>query len=138
MLLEDFLESRLIGNVDLVENWTLSAEQFYAIQADFRGVVQAVNDDDLEAILEQSESGERSNVSGATVSLESQRLMLLRILTPRSWRCVQGGGFMGFRGVFTNEQGKTTYPVIRTVPFDILAIYRGICACGVEMNAEEE
>jgi hypothetical protein len=63
---KDLVEGRLVGDVDLVEGWSLSAEQLNSIQHNLGGVVQAVYDDDLVPMLEEGQGGEGSNVSGTT------------------------------------------------------------------------
>jgi len=39
---EDLFQSYLVGNIYLIERWPFPAEQFYAIERDFRGVVETV------------------------------------------------------------------------------------------------
>lgn len=53
MRLEDLLEARLVGDIDLVEGGPLAAQQLDAVQADLGGVVQAVDDNHIVAVLEE-------------------------------------------------------------------------------------
>jgi hypothetical protein len=72
---EDLLQSLLICNVDLVEIWSLSAQEFNAIERDYRRVIQTIDDDDFIAMLEESERSEGANIAGAsmpvTISISS-------------------------------------------------------------------
>jgi hypothetical protein len=55
---KDLVQCFLICDVDLVEVGSLAAEELDAVEGDFRGIVQAVDDYDLITILEESERGE--------------------------------------------------------------------------------
>lgn len=65
VFLEDVVEGGLIGNFELVEVRTLAADQLNAVEGDDRGVVQAVDDDHIVAVFEESERGEGTDVPGA-------------------------------------------------------------------------
>jgi hypothetical protein len=66
---KDFVQCLLICNIDFVEVWSLAAEKLDAIEGDFGGVVQAVDDHDLVAMLEEGQRGEGPNVAGTSVRL---------------------------------------------------------------------
>ena len=67
---KDLIEAFFIGDVDLVEVWSRSTEQLYAIEGNFGRIVETVNDHDLIAMLEEGQRGERSDVTGASVELD--------------------------------------------------------------------
>lgn len=48
---KDLLESGLIGDIDLVKVGSFTAQELDAIQTDFGGVVETVDNDDLVAVL---------------------------------------------------------------------------------------
>jgi hypothetical protein len=50
---KDLVQALLVCDVDLVKFRSLSAEQLNAIEGNLRGVVQAVDNHDLVAMLEQ-------------------------------------------------------------------------------------
>jgi hypothetical protein len=55
---KDLVQCILICDVDFVEVWSLSAEELDAVEGDFRGIVQTIDDYDLVAMLEESQRGE--------------------------------------------------------------------------------
>lgn len=63
---EDIIESALVGDVELVESRTASADFLNSVEDIFERIVQAVNNDDVVAILEEGKSGEGANVASAT------------------------------------------------------------------------
>ena len=67
MCLEDLLERRLVGDIDLVEDRPPPAQQLNAVQADLGRIVQAVDDNNIIAVLEEREGREGPNVASATV-----------------------------------------------------------------------
>lgn len=52
---KDPVKASLICDVDLVEIWSLAAEQFDAVEGHLGGVVQTVDDDDLVAMFEEGQ-----------------------------------------------------------------------------------
>lgn len=87
VLLEDLVESILVGDVDLVEVGALAAEELNAVDGDLGGVVKAVDDDHIVAVLKKSEGGKRADVAGATVSHRSARLAFHRALLALRRQC---------------------------------------------------
>lgn len=69
MRLKDFLERRLIDDVDFIEIRSLSTEQLDAVEDYFGRVVEAVDNNDVVAMFEECQRGEGTNVAGATVEL---------------------------------------------------------------------
>lgn len=69
---EDLLQARLVGDVAFVEVGSLAAEQLDAIEGDLGGVVEAVNNDNIVAMLEQGQGSEGTDVACATATRESQ------------------------------------------------------------------
>ena len=65
---KDLLECFLVGDIDLVEGWSLPAEEFDAIKGDFGGIVQAVNNHHFISMLEEGKGSERANVAGSSVN----------------------------------------------------------------------
>lgn len=65
---KDLVQCLLICDVDLVEVWSLAAEELDAVEGDFGGIVQAVDDHNLVAMLEEGERGEGAYVTGSTES----------------------------------------------------------------------
>ena len=63
---KDIGQTTLVGQVDLVEERAASAEELDAIEGDLGGIVETVDNDDIVAVLEEGEGGERANVAGAT------------------------------------------------------------------------
>lgn len=70
MLLEDFVYCTFLGEVGLVKDRPLPSDKLNAIEGDLRGVVEVVYNDDLIAMLKQSEGSEGSNVSRTTVDIK--------------------------------------------------------------------
>jgi len=64
MRLENFVQSGLVGNVDVVDLWLLAADELNAVCDLFERVVKVVHDDDVVASLNKGEGCERANVSG--------------------------------------------------------------------------
>lgn len=69
MLVENLVESCLIGDVQLIEGRPLSADELDAVHDLFRRIVQIINNDDLVIGLEKSESGEGANVARTTAKV---------------------------------------------------------------------
>lgn len=63
---EDVVEGLLVGDVDLVEVGATAAEQLDAVEGNLGRVVQAVDDDDIVAVLEEGQRRERANVARST------------------------------------------------------------------------
>ena len=53
--LEDLVQSAFLGEVRLVENGPLAADKLDAVEGDLGGVVEVIYDNDLIAMLEESE-----------------------------------------------------------------------------------
>lgn len=82
---KDLLQPLLICDIDLVEIWSLSAQEFNAIERDYRRVVQTIDNDDFITMLEESERSEGTNVAGAPMPVKisiSSVLVGLCILQP--------------------------------------------------------
>lgn len=90
MRFEDLLECWLIGDIDLVEDGPLAAQQLDAVQADLGRIVQAVDNNHIVAVLEKSEGRERSDVACATVveDIVSTAIFIPPALIPRVLRFV--------------------------------------------------
>ncbi|GJC78324.1 hypothetical protein ColLi_01162 [Colletotrichum liriopes] len=58
VLLEDLIEAGLVGDVNLVEVGALAAQELNAVDGDLGRVVEAVDNDNIVAVLEQREGGE--------------------------------------------------------------------------------
>lgn len=71
VLRKDFIESLLVANINLVERRPLSAEELNSVNGLLRGVVEAVNDDDIIAGVQKLEGGEGANVARAAGCQES-------------------------------------------------------------------
>jgi hypothetical protein len=67
MRLKDLLECWLIGDIDLVEDRPLAAQQLDAVQADLGRIVQAVDNNHIVAVLKKCEGREGSDIASATV-----------------------------------------------------------------------
>lgn len=74
MLGEDSVEGRLVRDVDLVEVGTAAADELDAVEGHLGGVVEVVDNDDVVAVLEQSERREGANVAGPAVARQSAKL----------------------------------------------------------------
>lgn len=70
MLLKYFVYCTFLGEVGLVKDRPLPSDKLNAIEGDLRGVVEVVYNDDLIAMLKQSEGSEGSNVSRTTVDMK--------------------------------------------------------------------
>ena len=99
---EDIVESALVGDVELVKGRAASTDSLNSVEDVFERVVQAVDDDDVVAVLEESKGSERANVASATAV---------------------GGVSIGL-GVLSICSRAMAYPVTRTVPTAILRGYR--------------
>jgi len=119
---EHLVQCLLICDVNLVEIRSLSAEKFDAIEGDFGGIVQAVDDDDLVTMFEEGERGKRPDITGASMqsSISNMSLAFWRIVgqaksKPQALHnhVIEYGG-VGFPRRFH------THPVIRTVPTAII------------------
>ena len=66
VLFEDLIERSFVGDVGLVEGWSLAADELNAIDDFRRRVVEIVDDDDLVVCLKKRESCEGANVACAT------------------------------------------------------------------------
>ena len=76
ILSKDFVQCLFVCDIDMVEVWPFAAEQLDAVEGDFGGVVETVDDHDFVAMLEESERGEGSDVTGSSapfnVSMDSR------------------------------------------------------------------
>lgn len=66
MLGKDGVERLFVGHVDLVKVGSAAAKALNAVDGNLGRVVEAVDDDDMVAMLEEGEGGEGANVAGAT------------------------------------------------------------------------
>ena len=57
VLLEDLVEASLIGDIQLVELGTLATDELDAVDSDLGGVVEAVDNNNIVAVLEEGEGG---------------------------------------------------------------------------------
>ena len=85
---KDLVQCLFICDVDLVEVWSLAAEQLDAVEGDFRGIVEAVDNYNFVAMFEEGKSGERADITGSSgpvdVSMSSRTF----------WR-IEGGANQG-------------------------------------------
>lgn len=58
MRCKDLVQCLFISDVNLVEVWSFAAEQLDAVEGDFRGIVEAVDDHNFVAMFEEGKSGE--------------------------------------------------------------------------------
>lgn len=84
--LENLVESRLVGDIDLSELSLLAGDQLNATKSLGGGVVEVVRDDDLVTSLEESKGGERANVARPTVDCVVSPLSLWWGILSRSGR----------------------------------------------------
>lgn len=63
---EDLVEGLLVGDVDLVEGRAATADLFNTVENVLERVVQAVDNDDIVAVLEKGEGGKGANVACTT------------------------------------------------------------------------
>lgn len=73
MRLEHLVEPRFVCDIDLVELWSFAAEKLDAIERDFGGIVQTVDNNDLVAMLKKSQGRERSNVASASAQKQETK-----------------------------------------------------------------
>lgn len=66
VLRKDLIDGLLVGDVNSVEFRTTAAKDLDAVKGDLGRVVEAVDDDHIVAVLEQSEGGEGADVARAT------------------------------------------------------------------------
>lgn len=66
---KDLVETFLVGDIHLVKVWSLSAEEFDAIEGDSGGVVEAIDNYDFVAMFEERESSERPDIAGTSMDL---------------------------------------------------------------------
>jgi len=71
---EDAIECGLVGDVGLVENRALAADELDAVDGDLGRVVEVVNNHDIVAVLKKRERGKRPNVAGASGYVSQSRL----------------------------------------------------------------
>lgn len=64
---KNFVQSFLICHVYLVKFGSSAAEELNAVEGDFRGVVQTVDNDDIVAMLKERKRGEGADVAGASI-----------------------------------------------------------------------
>jgi hypothetical protein len=63
---EDIVKGLLVSDVDLVKVGAAAAEELDAVERDLGRVVEAVDDDNVVAVLEESQGGEGADVARAT------------------------------------------------------------------------
>lgn len=66
IFLKHLVKCRLVCDVDLVEGWSLAANELDAVDDFWRRVVEVVNDDDFVVCFEEGESCKGANVAGTT------------------------------------------------------------------------
>ena len=66
VLLKHLVECRLICYIDLVEGWSLAADELDAVDDFWGGVVEVVDDDDLVVCFEEGEGCKGANVASTT------------------------------------------------------------------------
>ena len=66
---KDIVQCLFICDIDFVEVWSLAAEKLDAIEGDFGGIVQTVDNHDLVAMLEEGKRSEGPNIAGTSVRL---------------------------------------------------------------------
>ena len=66
VLLEDGVERRLVRYVDFIEKGPLAAEELDAVEGHDGRIVEAVDDDDVVAVLEEGERREGADVAGSS------------------------------------------------------------------------
>jgi hypothetical protein len=49
--LKDLVECSLIGNVPLMENWSLAADELDTVQGNFGGVIEVIHNNDIVVVL---------------------------------------------------------------------------------------
>jgi hypothetical protein len=108
---KDLVQCLFICDVDLVEVWSLAAEQLDAVEGDFRGIVEAVDNYNFVAMFEEGKSGERADITGSSgpvdVSMSSRTF----------WR-IEGGANQG-SGIPSGWRGiASSYPGIIHSPSD--------------------
>lgn len=91
MRLKDLLKCWLVGDIDLVEDGPLAAQQLDAVQANLGRIVQAVDDDHIVTVLKECEGRERPNVASATFVEDTvSTVIFIPALKPRNlwfvWR----------------------------------------------------
>lgn len=125
--LEHLIYAIFIGDVDLVEVWSFTAEEFNAIEGHFRGIVKTVDDDNLVSMLEEGERCERPDITGSSAPLmlafSHETVAVVGFLRPAQLSSAQLHTCLTF-GSYTPQAGKnhSTYPVTKTVPTDISAL----------------
>lgn len=62
------VQSLLVGDVNLVEVGTAAGQQLDAVEGDLGGVVEAVDNDDIVAGVQQSQSCEGADVARSTAN----------------------------------------------------------------------
>ena len=55
---EDLVQSFFICDIDLVELWSLSAEQLNAVEGNLGGIVEGIDDDDFVTMLKKGKARE--------------------------------------------------------------------------------
>lgn len=68
MLRKHFVQSRLIGDIDVVEYGSFAADQFKTIEDFLRRIVEIVCDNNFITVFQEREGGERANVANASVA----------------------------------------------------------------------
>ncbi len=76
----------LVRNIDLVEGRSLSRDELNAIDCDYGGIVETIDNDDIVTVLEQRERGKGPDVAGTTASHSQYQMLGVRL------QLVQGDG----------------------------------------------
>lgn len=66
VLVEHVVKGLLVGDVNLVEVGTAATEELNAVKSNLGGVVEAVYNNDIVAVLKESQGSKGANVAGAT------------------------------------------------------------------------
>lgn len=107
VLVEDGVEAGLVRHVDFVEGGALAREKFNAVDSNLGGVVETIDNDDIVAVLEKSESRKGADVASTTASHKNQYMdamcccsLFLFFLVPPSLLGARrmGGLSFGFAG----------------------------------------
>lgn len=109
VLVEDLVQGRLVGDVDIVKGRALARDELNAVHDFLLGVVEVVNDDHIVACLNERDDCERTNVAAATEGQDALASSVVRASAhevPSKAHCV------------------ATYPVTSAVP---TAMFAGVC-----------
>lgn len=72
VLLENLIESLLVGHIELVEGRTAAGQQLNAVEGNLGRVVEGVDNDNIVTVLKQGKRGEGANVASATARSKNE------------------------------------------------------------------